>query len=393
MLRGTNFRSIGKPFLRGVLVVLVFMFISGVFSYAANVKYHDLGRDPMRVKVKKIIPIEYPFDISRFNIEALQGWSPDGKYLILGSTMIYDKNGKHVKDLPGEYIMFSPDGTKILTLEHIHDTKKLTWEHIYEIYDTKNWKLIKKFKNDRIFFKENVTFYGNSNYLIYTETYSSGKYTISKIIKYDYIKDKKELIHEEKDCEPIEELIYLPDDKLLYSKYYCDNSPKKGNAEYMLDLKTKKIKLVFREEIFRHEVYKDYKGRYLWDGDEVRYLDNFKIVAPFKCGKPVIDNDLLKYPKANIDYWETFLMPNLKLWLINIVTYNEHSEMGDYPLDSYIFIYDLKCKKRKMLKLKNPTVFPMDNMTFSPEGDRFAVIDDYKRFVIVVLEREGNREL
>ena len=375
MLREKRPRFIGKPFIRGTLLVLVFMLVSGVFSYAANVKYHDLGRDPMRVKVKKIIPIEYPFDISRFNIEDLKGWSPDGKYVIFGPaniTMIYDKNGKHVKDLPGTYIMFSPDGTKILT-----------WKHIY---DTRNWKLIKKFKTDGI---SDVIFYGNSNYLIYTETHLSGKYEISKIIKYDYIKDKKELIHEEKDCRPIEELIYLPDDKLLYSKHYCDDSPKKGSAEYMLDLKTKKTKLVFREEIFRHEVYKDYKGRYLWDGDEVRYLDNFKIVAPFKCGKPVIDNDLLKYPKANIDYWETFLMPNLKLWLFSIVTYNEHSERGDYPLDSYIFISDLKCKKRKMLKLKNPTVFPVDNMEFSPEGDRFVVLDDYKRFVIVVLEREG----
>ena len=63
---GTVSRTIGEKSIensriRGTLLVLVFMLVSGVFSYAENVKYHGLGSDARRVYVKEIkdLPLDY----------------------------------------------------------------------------------------------------------------------------------------------------------------------------------------------------------------------------------------------------------------------------------------------------------------------------------------------
>ncbi len=397
MLRGTNSRSfgkksiensrsIGKPFVRGVLVVLVFMFISGVFSYAANVKYHDLGRDPMRVKVKKIIPFDVRSTIKSYEILSdFLGWTHDGRYIMMkkngsGMTSVYTKNGKHVIDIKGFYRDSSKNSQRIITLKGNDE---------YLIYDTKNWNIIKQFKKGH---SDKVIFYENPDFLILLENYllDSGKSGYeSKIIKYNIFSGDKDVLYKQKNCGRIQTIVYVPKEKILFRKYDCKKSMKNKNLVYVLDIITKKLKNSWKGYLEDSNIYELFNNKKIYESYDSRLIDlnNLKTIYIIKYDKNVnIDKNLLIYKNYRTDLWSSSFFPNGKLLLCNYGTFRRPAGDGDYPLDAFIFICNYK-NNRAVLKLKNPTVLPDKTQCVSPEGDRFVAIEDYKRFVIAVLER------
>ncbi len=364
------------------LVFILFVVALSLMGYS---KFTDLGGDPSMVKVKRVITVQYKLKEGDFLYDKFKGWTMDGKYIMIveedeGKTLLYDKEGKYFKKLEGKYLFMSYSGERFFTEDNSE----------YRVYDTKTWKLIKKFKIKEKRKIKPFAFYKELNKVLSLETkyVNNNKYEL-KIIKYDYINGGKEIVCEINSCNRIYNLIYIPDYKLYYSKYYCKGSIKRGTSEYLLDLKTCKIKNIWDRGI--SEVFR-LKDRYVFEDNIGRIIDlkDLKTIKYVKLLlKPELNQNLKKH-YGYVDLWDGRIFPNAKLYLQNIGTFND-TEGGDYPLDSYIFVCDLDMKKRRMLKLKSPTTLPEILNFFSPEGDRFVAMRDYKKFVIIVLERRGGR--
>ena len=356
--------------------VLYLFFIFFILNFSLSARFVDLGRDPKRVRVKKIIKINCKNNdiFSKF-----KGWVSNGKYIMIeknGDTLLYNKEGKYYKRLSGIYCFATYDEKRLLTSEN----------NRFYVYNTDTWELIKDFTIDKKKIGKPFAFYKDLDYLIILKaTYINDDKSKSAIIKYNYITNKKEVVYKKEDCEELSDPIYIPENNIFYSKYYCKDSVNRGKAEYLLNLKTRKVKWLFDGSIM--EVFKlgDIPVFENNTGETIN-LRNLKIIESIKLNKKNYLEQSLKKHYGYVDLWTSRIMPNGKLYIKNIGVFND-SVGGDYPLDSYIFIYDINMRYKKMLNLKNPTTLPETINFFSPEGDRFVAVQDYKRFILVLLER------
>ncbi len=378
---------------------LVFILFVVALSLMAYSKFTDLGDDPSKVKVKRVITVQYKLKKGDFLYDKFKGWTMDGKYIMIveedeGNTLLYDKEGRYFKKLEGVFWFSSYTGNRILTVKDPHHSDRPT---DFYIYDTRNYKLVKKFRSSWIDGKDRGVFYDDNSLLIVKNKFTTGKvpeaggwYKV-KIFRFNYMDGKEEVIYEAEVLGATEDIMYFGDGKIYYSRDRYVNGEHRGEDEYVYDIKTGKESFFVKDGLrYGWDVYFLRKGLFVYEDNYIiRDIKTLKELArKGKRGKPYLDKKYIHNTDYSyIEWYDGTVLPNLKLYILDIGTFNE-SIRGDYPMDSYIYLYTLDMKKRKMLKLKSPTTLDGDRNYFSPEGDRFVAMQDYKRFVIIVLERK-----
>ena len=386
MLREKRPRFIGKPFIRGTLLVLVFMLVSGVFSYAANVKYHGLGSDARRVYVKEIKDVNISKAYDSWRIKC------NGDYLIGFKNLVteekgdvYNKKFDYLLSIEGNVVDIICDKKILLTEKFDKKNKKFS----YFLYDL---QLKKKIYIGKLNNVGHPVYLYDKNNLIYVKTIRKGAKLESDLLLYDLrIRKEKTLcrIMDKKANIIIHNFKFFDNNNIFFSY-----GNKEAKGLYRLKLYNCKQKEILKRphiliDVLGQGYYKNYKG-------DIRIIVNNTIID--RNGKliNIIPEVYYKLKKllglkeesdrriAIATFNGVFVSPDDKLILIRAGELDPEND--EYWLKGGregVFICDFKGRVVK-LDLKG---YGVPIIYWHPLGDRLFLKDNKGKLKIVVLGR------
>jgi len=363
---------------RILLLTILSVFVFGIFQgnlFSSVDGFVDLGSNPIKVKVKKIVNIDIE---SGYKFE---NWSGDGKYFAAISTKsgeyktnIYLLNGNLVKKIEGMILHWSYDSKKILCLSNINS-------HFFLfVYDIKTWD--KKQLPHDVRNQDSVQFYKDNSHLLFLRGEKDWVRNIrkSEILKWNIETNAKEVIYTYEGCEYINsDLRYIGNGNLIFTRFYCPkNKDDFREALYILNLSSKTEKKLCENS--PSHIYKLNSGKIIIDVLNRNFIDvngNSYGTINAKCVEDIAKKIYNK--KTECIYGGLF--PNGKLYL---------HQIGTLPgghlyrmKDSFIYIYNFHNVKKR-LNLPDPTEY----ISISPVGNSFLAKIDGK-IKMIVLERRN----
>ncbi len=363
-----------------ILMVLFFMLISGVFSYAANVKYHGLGSDARRVYVKEIKDVRYDKNYS-------PGWKCNGKYLVKNSVLYDRKTMKPILIFKGNIDNFTKDCNYMLTDTYLADGYNSD-DFFYDIKNKKEVRIYgKNIPEDLVCW----VLYDKDN-LLCTEEIKKEKEIEVSIHLYNINTKtyKKMCVLKRKGKDSIDDLIYFNKQNIFVSLSYIGEE--------------KEFSKVLRVNLENCSIKEIIKGkRVFFDSEQKYYMNNHGEIR-LRIKRTVYDKDGKIIGIIRRNFKKEKLLCNLHF--DRVISTNNYivspddkfflvlkCKAGVPPEDELcnkngpfcILLYDFKGRVKK-LNIKGLT----EPFYWHPFGDRFYAYDyKNKRFKLVVLEREG----